>query len=265
MKDYAILLEKFMEKIAKKSFFIVLLALFVFYLLNMSVSSEIVQEKLNDKHVLIELFINAECTICPKAAFCLEDLAWSYESGKVILVEEHIWGDGYDIPETNERYTWYVEGGVKGTPDIFFNGLSERVQELCCDCGDIDKNYLHCQSIIEKELTKTSPIDLSAEKSYFGNKIIIQGQLENISQKPLQNLIIGGVIYFEGEESELFYLVKDVFDSQDIYQLAPLEEKKFNFVSKIGLTKNDDNDKYHSRFGNSNFFLLSELFCYLLF
>jgi hypothetical protein len=57
--------------------------------LNMSVSSEIVQEKLNDKNVLIELFINAECTICPKTAFCLEDLAWSYESGKVILVEEH--------------------------------------------------------------------------------------------------------------------------------------------------------------------------------
>jgi hypothetical protein len=78
-----------MEKIAKKSIFIVLLALFVFYLLNMSVSSEIVQGKLNDKNVLIELFINAECSTCLKVAFCLEDLAWSYESGKVILVEEH--------------------------------------------------------------------------------------------------------------------------------------------------------------------------------
>jgi hypothetical protein len=238
-----------MEEIAKKPIFIVLLALFVFYLLNMSVSSEIVQEKLNDKNVLIELFINAECTICPKAAFCLEDLAWSYESGKVILVEEHIWGDGYDSPETNERYNWYVEGGVKGTPDIFFNGLSEHVQGLCCDCDDIEKHYLYCQSIIEKELAKTSPIDLSAEKSYFGNKIIVQGRLENISHELLKNLIVGGIIYFEGEESELFYLVKDVFDSQDIYQLAPMEEKKFNFISKIELTKNDDNDnadKYHS-------------------
>jgi hypothetical protein len=98
-------------------------------------------------------------------------------------------------------------------------------------------------------LAKTSPIDLIAEKSYFGNKIIIQGRLENISHELLQNLIIGGIIYFEGEGSELFYLVKDVFDSQDIYQLAPLEKKKFNFVSKIELTKNDDNDnadKYHS-------------------
>jgi len=234
-----------MGKIVKKTIFIVLLTLFIFFL-NMVVSNGIVQEKLNDKHVLIELFINTKCTICPKAAFCLEDLAWSYESGKVILVEEHIWGDGYDIPETNERYNWYVGGGVKGTPDIFFNGLSSRVQGLCCDCNDISKHILSCQSIIEKELTKTSPIDLSAEKSYFENKIIIQGRLENISQEILQNLIIGGIIYFEGEESEFFYLAKDIFDSQDINQLAYLEEKKFNFISKIEFSEKDNADKYHS-------------------
>lgn len=235
-----------MEKIVRKSILIVLLTLFIFYFLNMSVSSGIVQEKLNNKPVLIELFINAECTICPKAAFCLEDLAWSYESGKVILLEEHIWGDDYDIPETNERYNWYAEDGVKGTPDIFFNGLSGRIQGLCCDCDDISKQILSCQSIIEKELTKTSPLDLSAEQSYLENKIIIQGQLRNISQKPLQNLIIKGIIYFEGEESEFFYLVKDIFDTQDINQLASLEEKKFNFISKIKLSEKDDVDKYHS-------------------
>ena len=235
-----------MKKIVKKSIFIVLLTLFVFYFLNISVSSGIVQEKLNDKNVLIELFINTECTICPKAAFCLEDLAWSYESGKVILVEEHIWGDGYDIPKTNERYNWYVEGGDKGTPDIFFNGLSKRVQGLCCGCDDTSKQILSCQSIIEKELAKTSPIDLSAEQSYLENKIIIQGQLKNISDKLLKNIIIGGIIYFEGEGSEFFYLVKDIFDSQDINQLAPLEEKKFNFTSKIELTEKDNTDKYHN-------------------
>ncbi len=233
-----------MGKIVKKTIFIVLLTLFIFFL-NMSVGNGIVQEKLNDKHVLIELFINTKCTICPKAAFCLEDLAWSYEPGKVILVEEHIWGDSYDIPETNERYDWYVRDGVKGTPDIFFNGLSNRIQGLCCDCNDISKHILSCQSIIEKELTKTSPIDLSAEKSYFENKIIIQGRLENISQELLQNLIIGGIIYFEGEESEFFYLAKDIFDSQDINPLAYLEEKKFNFISKIEFCEKDNADKYH--------------------
>lgn len=87
---------------------------------------------------------------------------------------------------------------------------------------------------------------MSAEQSYLENKIFIQGRLENINQKPLQNLIIGGMIYFEGEESEFFYLVRDIFDSQDINQLAFLEEKKFNFISKIELSEKDNTDKFHS-------------------
>jgi hypothetical protein len=80
-----------------------------------------------NKNVFIELFLNADCSHCPKAAFCLEELAWSYDPGRVILVKAHIWGDGYDIPQTNERYNWYTRQSTQGTPDVFINGLTERV------------------------------------------------------------------------------------------------------------------------------------------
>jgi hypothetical protein len=102
-------------------------------------------------------------------------------------VEEHIWGDGYDSPETNERYNWYVEDGVKGTPDIFFNGLAERVQGLCCDCDDIEKHYLYYQSIIEKELAKTSPIDLNDNADKYHSVIFIQ---DKFNKEILQSLLI---------------------------------------------------------------------------
>jgi len=62
--------------------------------------------------VLIELFVQENCSTCPTVEFCLEDLAWEYGTGKLILVEEYLWGDGYDTPETNARYNWYV-GRVK--------------------------------------------------------------------------------------------------------------------------------------------------------
>ncbi len=185
---------------------------------------------------MIELFINANCTHCPKAAFCLEELAWNYEPGKVILVEAHIWGDGYDIPETNDRYDWYAGGGKKGTPDAFFNGLSDRVQGLCCDCGDIDDNISAYQGIIDNQLEKTSPIQINAKKSVCGGKIIVQGDIANESHSMLHNIIISGMVYYEGDESELFYLVKDIFENQDICQLAPMEEKKFSFVSDLDLS-----------------------------
>lgn len=194
------------------------------------------------KNVLIELYINAGCTTCPKAAFCLEELAWSYEPGQVILVEAHIWGDGYDIPETNARYDWYVGEGKKGTPDAFFNGLSERIQGLCCDCGDIEENYAGYQRIIDKHLAETSPVEITAEQTICADKMIIQGNVANRSHSLLQNLMLSGVVYDEGEESELFYLVKDIFENQDICQLAPMEERNFSFISSLNLSEPGDDE-----------------------
>lgn len=193
-------------------------------------------------NVLIELFINTDCSTCPKAAFCLEDLAWNSEPGRVILVEAHIWDDGYDLPRTNARYDWYTGNGIKGTPDAFFNGLSERVQGLCCDCGDIDKNINAYQEIIDKHLTKLSPIEIKSTMENRSGKIIIQGSIANKSHTLLHNLMLNGMVYYEGDESEFYYLVKDIFDEQDICQLAPLEEKKFNLVSNIDLSDIDSDE-----------------------
>jgi hypothetical protein len=84
--------------------------------------------------VLVELFVQEGCLTCPTAEFCLEDLAWEYGISKFILVQEHLWGDGYDTLETNARYDWYIGDGKKGTPDVFINGLTKRLQGLACDC-----------------------------------------------------------------------------------------------------------------------------------
>jgi len=199
------------------------------------------------RNVLIELFINAECTTCPKAAFCLEELAWSYEPGRVILVEAHIWDDGLDIPETNARYDWYVGGGIKGTPDAFFNGLTDRVQGLCCDCGDIDENVSAYKELIDNQLEKTSPLQINAEKSVCGDKFIIQGTLVNKSHTLINNLILGGMLYYEGDDTEQFYLIKEIFDEQDICQFAPFEDKGFSIVSNLDFSnvQEDERNRYY--------------------
>ncbi len=198
-------------------------------------------------NILIELFLNDKCVVCPKAAYCLEELAWSYEQGRVILVESHIWNDGYDIPQTNTRYDWYAGSGIKGTPDAFFNGLAERVQGLCCDCGDIDKNITAYQSIIDKHLAQTSSIEIGAMMGIYSGKLIIQGSIASHSHSLLRNLTLSGMVYYEGDESEFFYLVKDIFEGQDICQLAPLEEREFSFVSHLDLIGVDDEelDRYY--------------------
>lgn len=237
------------EKLKQNYFyFIIGIALVLFYLSINSIEVETSQENNINKNVFMELFLNAECSYCPKAAFCLEDLAWNYEPGRVILVESHIWDDSYDIPQTNERYNWYTGESTQGTPDVFINGLTERVQGLGCECGDIDENYKIYQEIIEKELAKTTPIDLQAKQFICEGKILVQGTLSNKGYSSLQNLIVGGAVYYEGEESELFYLVKDIFDEQDICQFPPMDKRNFSFVSNLNLgnVKEDELKKYRT-------------------
>ena len=131
--------------------------------------------------VLVELFVREGCLSCPTAEFCLEDLAWEYGTTKVILVEEHLWGDGYDTTETNARYDWHVGSDKKGTPDVFINGLTKRLQGLACDC--VEGNYTCYKKAIDEELTQPPLVELSAVKTPHPIPLP-QGEREKTKESP---------------------------------------------------------------------------------
>ncbi len=134
--------------------------------------------------VLVELFVQGSCTTCPTAEFCLEDLAWEYGTTKFILVQEHLWGDGYDTPENNARYNWYVGDGKRGTPDVFIDGLTKRLQGLACDC--VEGNYECYKNAIDEELTQPSLLELSASKIKIDPDYTIEGTVKNIKRYPFK-------------------------------------------------------------------------------
>lgn len=203
--------------------------------------------------VLVELFIQEACTSCPTAEFCLEDLAWEYGTTKLILVQEHLWGDGYDTPETNTRYDWYVGNGKKGTPDVFIDGLTKRLQGLACDC--VEENYECYKAAIDKELIRLSLLEFSAVKIPHPNplpqgeikeeeltEIIIEGTVKNISDKSLKNLAVCGMAGKEGDEPGLYFYIQDIFPFQDIPPFKPGDTFNFKFVPEIPLAPNSEVD-----------------------
>ncbi|GAG82431.1 unnamed protein product, partial [marine sediment metagenome] len=226
--------------------------------------------------VLVELFVQEDCLTCPTAEFCLEDLAWEYGTTKVILVEEHLWGDGYDTPETSARYDWYVGTGKKGTPDVFINGLTKRLQGLACDCAE--GNYECYKDAIDEELTRPSLIEISASKTPHPNplsqgergkeeespqgveeakgedkegelveekvlNIIIEGTVKNISDIPLKDLAVCGMIGKEGDESGLYNYIQDIFPFQNMPPLLPGTTFNFKFVPEILLAPESEIDE----------------------
>jgi hypothetical protein len=191
--------------------------------------------------VLVELFIQEGCLACPTAEFCLEDLAWEYGTTKIILVEEHLWGDGYDTPETNARYNWYVGDGKKGTPDVFIDGLTKRLQGWACDC--VEGNYVCYKDAIDKELTRPSLLELSASKTISESKYIIEGTIKNISDTLLKDLAVCGMVGKEGDESGLYNYIQDIFPFQNMPPLLPGGTFNFKFVPEISLTPESEIDE----------------------
>ncbi|GAG70605.1 unnamed protein product [marine sediment metagenome] len=191
--------------------------------------------------VLVELFVQEDCLTCPTAEFCLEDLAWEYGTTKVILVKEHLWGDGYDTPETNARYDWYVGTGKKGTPDVFINGLTKRLQGLACDCAE--GNYECYKDAIDEELTRPSLLEISASKTIINSAYIIEGTVKNISDIPLKDLAVCGMVGKEGDESGLYNYIQDIFSFQNMPPLLPGATFSFKFVPEILLEQELEVDK----------------------
>jgi len=191
--------------------------------------------------VLVELFVQGNCLTCPTAEFCLEDLAWEYGTTQFILVQEHLWGDGYDTEETNDRYNWYVGESKKGTPDVFINGLTKRLQGLACDC--VEGNYECYKDAIDKELTRPSLLEISASKTIINSEYIIEGAVKNISDTPLKDLAVCGMLGKEGDEPGLYNYIQDIFPFQNIPPLLPGETFSFKFVPEISLTSESEADE----------------------
>jgi len=185
------------------------------------------EKKVSDEFtrvVLIELFLKLGCPPCSVIAPIIEQLAQAYGSSKIIILEEHIW-DSYEISEIAERCDWYIPLFHQGTPDVLFNGLNQRKQEIIYF-------YNEYKNIVDVELAKEAKVSISATKEVNNSKIILIGSIKNISFSTLNNLRIQGMIFENRGEDELHYLVLDVLKGQEVKSFKPGEIIKFTFSSK---------------------------------
>ncbi|HAJ32097.1 MAG TPA: hypothetical protein DCK79_01800 [Candidatus Atribacteria bacterium] len=191
--------------------------------------------------VLVELFVQGSCLTCPTAEFCLEDLAYEYGTSKFILVQEHLWGDGYDTAETNARYNWYVGDSKRGTPDVFIDGLTKRLQGLSCDC--VEGNYECYKDAIDEELTRPSFLEISASKTPHPNSlpnIIIEGTVKNVSDTPLKDLAVCGMVGKERDKPGLYNYIQEIFPFKNIPLLLPGATFSFKFIPEISLSQENE-------------------------
>jgi len=176
----------------------------------------------NQRVVMVELYVKVGCGPCGVVEPILEQLAQDYGPSKMILLEEHLW-DIYEIPETNDRYDWYIPSG-QGTPDALFDGLNQRRQGVY--------SYNEYKNIVDNELDKGANISISAVKETGNSTITVSGTIKNITSSFLENLIIQGMVFEDRGEKGLRSLVLDIFDGQKVSSLAPDDIISFSFTSE---------------------------------
>jgi len=65
--------------------------------------------------------------------------------------------------------------------------------------------------------------------------IIIEGTVKNVSDIPLKDLAVCGMVGREGDEPGLYNYIQDIFPFQNISPLLPGETFSFKFVPEISL------------------------------
>ncbi|HYV39977.1 MAG TPA: hypothetical protein VE988_30105 [Gemmataceae bacterium] len=76
--------------------------------------------------VLVELFTGAQCPPCVAADLAFEGLAKTFKTSEVVLLQYHLHiprPDPMTTPDSEARQQYYGKE-VRGTPSIFFNGIS---------------------------------------------------------------------------------------------------------------------------------------------
>lgn len=175
--------------------------------------------------VMVELFSQDGCASCAKVEPILEQLAEEdYDRSEVILLEERAYGP-YSLNEIRDRFSWYLPNSSdRGTPNILFNGLNQRIYG--------DSTYVAIKSKIVLELGRVAKIKITAARNSDSSTTTITGTIENISSTSLDNLAINGMAFKNRGEVGLKYSVLDIFAEQkvSIDTFEPGDIKNFSFT-----------------------------------
>ena len=125
-----------------------------------------------DRKVLGEQFTATWCGPCANVRQASSMLIDNYPDD-VVMLQIHVWQDGYDFPWTNARATFY---GVTGIPDVWFDGLVNHHGSH----GTVQANYNSLQSKLLQRLTVPTTVSIEM----YGEEV--SGKIYNIIAKVTQ-------------------------------------------------------------------------------
>lgn len=188
--------------------------------------------------VMFELFEGSACSLCARVHPDIVRLREDYGFDELIILEEY--GSdgaysGWGVYDAFKRiYMYQKYSGVGGGyPDAYFNGLNQTVHQE-------NLGYVNYKTAIEKELVKPIQITISASYEATGYMVNITGSISNVSDSPLNNLVVESMVYEDSVYSEyrgykVDHVVRDIITYEEsgelITSFAPGGSHEFSLTS----------------------------------
>ncbi len=190
--------------------------------------------------VMWELFVGPACVRCAGVSSDIAQLRQEYDYDELVILEEYGWDtssySGWGVNDVVDRYYEYLDyvGDDKsGFPAAYFNGVNQFVY-----WGD--RGYSNYKAAIEAELAKPMQVAISASYEAAGYIANITGNIVNVSDSTLNNIVVEAMVYEDSVYSEyrkqnVDHVVRDIItygeSGELIASFAPGESYEFSLTS----------------------------------
>jgi len=169
--------------------------------------------------VMMELFEGPACGHCAAVHSEIVRLREDYGYDELVILEEYssdsVEYTGWGVLKVWKRFSNYLNYlGINGyLPDAYFNGINQTVHYDAA-------NYNKYKAAIEKELAKPIQITISASYEVTDSLVNITGSISNVSDSPLNNLVVEAMVYEDSvysafREDDVDHVVRDIITYEE--------------------------------------------------
>jgi hypothetical protein len=183
--------------------------------------------------VLVEAFLNTATPFSAFAMAALDSLAPAFPSQQVVIVEYHLasatFPDASAIPANLDRYK-NLTTTTPAVPDVFFNGVWQRVQGASSTTAAL----LRYRRAVQNEIDKIAHFTIEAQKTISSTSLTVEATLARLGNERFDgNFSVGAIAWEDLGTAGHHHVVRKILSPENFSGIAAGEKKSARFEGSL--------------------------------
>jgi hypothetical protein len=182
--------------------------------------------------VFVEAFINAATPFSAFAMTAIDSLALAFPSQQVVIVEYHLtsatFPDASASPANLDRYK-NLTATTPAVPDVFFNGVGQRVQ----GASNAATALLRYRRAAQNEIDKIAHFTIEANKTISATSLAVEANIARLGNENFENFSVGAIVWEDLGAAGHHHVVRKILSPENFSGIAAGEKKSARFDSNL--------------------------------